>query len=170
MSLVTDLIPWTRSRGGELQRTTRDPFVNLQREINRVFDDVWRGFDAPLGRLGQSGFGGAGFGWPNVELYENDKELTLTAEVPGMREKDIEILLEDDALILRGERKSEHSDTDRQFTERYYGSFERRIPLPVEVQADKVEAKVKDGMLNVILPKVAGARPHARRIAIQHGS
>lgn len=165
MSLMTDLIPWTRNRGGELQRATRDPFVSLQREINRVFDDVWRGFDAPLStRLG----GGAGFGWPNVELYEDDKEITLAAEVPGMTEKDLEILLEDDALVLRGERKSERGDSERQFTERYYGSFERRIPLPVEVHADKVEAKVKDGLLSVTLPKVAGARAHARRIAIQH--
>lgn len=169
MSLMTDLVPWTRNRGGtDLQRATRDPFVSLQREINRAFDDLWRSFDAPLTRLGGQSVG-AGFGWPNVELYENDKELTLTAEVPGMAEKDLEILLEDDALILRGERKSERNDKERQFTERYYGSFERRIPLPVEVQADKVEAKVKDGMLHVTLPKVVGAKPHARRIAIQQG-
>ncbi len=167
MSLMTDLIPWTRTRGSELQRATRDPFVSLQREINRAFDDMWRSLDAPLTRLGRDGYG-AGFGWPNVELYENEKELTLTAEVPGMGEKDLEIVLEDDALILRGERKSERNDGERQFTERYYGSFERRIPLPVEVQADKVEARVTDGMLHVVLPKVAGAKPHARRIAIQH--
>jgi len=169
MSLVTDLIPWARSRGTDLQHTARDPFIGLQREINRVFDDMWRNFDAPLTRLGSNTLGGVGFGWPNVEVYENDKEITLTAEVPGMSEKDVEILLEDDALILRGERRSERSDSDRQFTERYYGHFERRIPLPAaEVQADKVEAKVKEGMLNVTLPKVAGAKPHARRIAIQH--
>ncbi|HEX2082351.1 MAG TPA: Hsp20/alpha crystallin family protein [Xanthomonadaceae bacterium] len=167
MSLMTDLIPWTRNRGGDLQHATRDPFVSLQREINRAFDDIWRSFDVPLTRPGRGAFG-AGFGWPNVELYENEKEVTLAAEVPGMSEKDLEIMLEDDALILRGERKSERNDTERQFTERYYGSFERRIPLPVEVQADKVEAKVRDGMLHVVLPKVAGAKPHARRIAVQH--
>lgn len=166
MSLMTDLIPWTRNRGGELQRTTRDPFVSLQREINRAFDDMWRSFDAPITQWSREG---AGFGWPNVELYENDKDLTLTAEIPGMSEKDLEIMLEDDALVLRGERKSERSDSERQFTERYYGRFERRIPLPVEVVADKVEAKVKDGMLNVTMPKTAGAKPHARRIAVQQG-
>lgn len=166
MSLMTDLIPWTRNRGSDLQRQTRDPFVSLQREINRAFDDIWRSFDAPLSSYGRGV--GAAFGWPSVELYENDKALTLTAEVPGMSEKDVEVLLEDDALILRGERRSEHRDEERQFTERYYGRFERRIPLPVEVQADKIEAKVKDGMLSVTLPKVAGAKPRVRRIAVEH--
>ena len=96
-----------------------------------------------------------------MELYENDKKVTLPAEVPGMSEKDLEIML------LRGERKSERNGNERQFTERYYASFERRIPLPVEVRADKVGAKLRDGMLHVVLPKVASAKPHARRIAIQ---
>lgn len=165
MSLMTDLIPWTRNRGTELQpRQARDPFTSLQREINRVFDDMWRGFDAPLARFGRDG---SGFGWPSVELHESDKELTLTAELPGMSDKDVEILLEEDSLILRGERRSAHTDNARQFSEFFYGRFERQIPLPVEVQADKVAATFKDGLLTVTLPKAPDAKPRGKRIAIQ---
>lgn len=82
MSLMTDLIPWTRNRGGDLQHATRDPFVSLQREINRAFDDMWRSFDVPLTRPGRGAFG-AGFGWPNVELYETTRKSRWLPKCPG---------------------------------------------------------------------------------------
>lgn len=164
MSLMTDLMPWTRGRGNELQRATPDSFAGLQRQINRVFDDAWRDFDLPMARLGREHMG-----WPSVELNDRDKELTLVAELPGMKEQDVEVLLEDDAVILRGERKGEHHDEDRHFTERYYGRFERRIPLPAEVQADKVDAQFKDGLLTINMPKTANGGTRGRRIPInQH--
>lgn len=164
MSLMTDLMPWTRGRDSDLQRATPDPFVSLQRQINRVFDDAWRGFEMPMARAGRDGLG-----WPSVELNDADKQLTLVAELPGMKEQDVEVLLEDDALVLRGERKGQHHDEDRQFTERYYGRFERRIPLPAEVQADKVDAHFKDGLLTINMPKTANGGTRGRRIPInQH--
>lgn len=168
MSLMTDLIPWTRHRDAGLQREARDSFDGLRRELDRVFDELWRMFDAPPTRPGRDG-GRAGFGWPSTELHENEREFTLAVEVPGMGEKDLEILLEDDAVVVRGERRSERSDGERQFTERYYGRFERRIPLPAAVRADGAEAKVRDGVLHVTLPKLAEARPPLRRVAIQRG-
>jgi HSP20 family protein len=164
MSLMTDLIPWTRSRGSDLQRAAPDPFFSLQREINRVFDDAWRGIDLPTMRQGRDPLG-----WPSVELQDDEKQLTVVAELPGMNEKDVEVMLENDVLVLRGERRSEREDVNRQFSERYYGRFERHIPLPVEVQADRIEAQFRNGLLTINMPKSENARSHTRRIPIRHG-
>jgi len=165
---VRDLIPWghEESRVPSLFRDNeRDPFLSLHREVNRLFDDVFRGFDGRLPSLGRaSSFGG---NWPSVEISDNDKEIRVTAEVPGMEEKDIEVLLDDGVLTLRGEKRSETEDKDRQFSERYYGRFERRIPLGYEIEEDKIDARFKNGVLSVTLPKTAKAQSQAKRIAIK---
>jgi HSP20 family protein len=165
---VRDLIPWGReeSRVPSLFRDNeRDPFLSLHREVNRLFDDVFRAFDGGLPSIGRtSAFSG---NWPSVEITDNDKEIKVTAEVPGMAEKDIEVLLDDGVLTLRGEKRSETEDKDRQFSERYYGRFERRIPLGYEIEEDSIDASFKNGVLSVILPKTAKARSQAKRIAIK---
>jgi HSP20 family protein len=163
---VRDLIPWNRGnnqapaiyRGDDM-----DPFLSLHRNVNRLFDEVFRGFDTPsvFGRMMPRN--GA---WPNVEFSETDKEIQITAEVPGLEEKDIEVLLEDGVLTLRGEKKSENEDTDRQFSERYYGRFERRLALGREIDEAKVAATFKNGVLTVTLPKTEKAQANAKRIAI----
>ncbi|MEQ1954974.1 Hsp20/alpha crystallin family protein [Mesorhizobium sp. CN2-181] len=166
---VRDLIPWGRNNGNQLPSVfrdeDRDPFLSLHREVNRLFDDAFRGFDSRLPALGRfSSFGGGG--WPNVEVSDGEKEIRVTAEVPGLEEKDIEVLLEDGVLTLKGEKRSETEDKDRQFTERFYGRFERRIPLGYEVEDDKVSADFKNGVLTVALPKTERAQAKAKRIAI----
>ena len=165
---VRDLIPWGReeSRVPSLLRDSeRDPFLSLHREVNRLFDDVFRGFDGGLPSVGRaSAFGG---NWPSVEISDNDKEIKVTAEVPGMEEKDIEVLLDEGVLTLRGEKRSETEDKDRQFSERYYGRFERRIPLGYEIEEDRIDARFKNGVLSVTLPKTAKAQSQAKRIAIK---
>jgi HSP20 family protein len=129
--------------------------------MNRMFDDFFREFDMRLPMA-------AGGQWPQVDVAETDKEMTVTAELPGMEEKDVELLLEDGMLRLKGEKRAETEDKDRQFSERYYGRFERRIPLDAEVQADKVQARFKNGVLTVTLPKDSEAQPKAKRITINH--
>lgn len=166
---VRDLIPWGRNNGSQLpsifRDDDRDPFLSLHREVNRLFDDVFRGFDSRLPALRRlSSFGG---GWPNVEVSYGEKEIRVTAEVPGLEEKDIEVLLEDGVLTLKGEKRSETEDKDRQFSERFYGRFERRIPLGYEVEQDKIDAHFRNGVLTVILPKTAKAQSQAKRIAIK---
>ncbi len=162
---MRDLIPWGR-RNNQTPTVYRDaeqnPFLALHREMNRLFDDVFRGFDmpAPLGRV--SGW----VSWPNVEVSETDQEIRVLADLPGLEEKDVEILLEDGVLTLRGEKKSEVEDKDRQYSERFYGHFERRIPFGTEIDQDKVNASFKNGMLTVTLPKTAQAQAKAKRIAI----
>src|SRR6187402_3602440 len=128
---IRDLIPWSRQEnrlptpvGAERDRGDH-PLLSLHREVNRLFDDVFRGFGAPS-------FGGfdRSVSWPHVELGETDKDIRVTAELPGLDEKDVDISLEDGALTLRGEKRSEVEDEDRGYSERSYGRFERRIGLP----------------------------------------
>ena len=166
---VRDLIPWGReeSRVPSLFRDSeRDPFLSLHREVNRLFDDVFRGFDDALPSVGRaSPFGG---NWPSVEISDNDKEIKVTAEVPGLEEKDIEVLFDDGVLTLRGEKRSETEDKERQFSERSYGRFERRIPLGYEIEEDRIDARFKNGVLSVTLPKTAKAQSQAKRIEIKN--
>lgn len=165
---VRDLIPWNRERSQVptvfRDDDARDPFLSLHREMNRLFDDVFRGFGGHVSTLGKaSSFGGA---WPNVEVSDNEKEIRVTAEVAGLEEKDIEVLLEDGVLTLRGEKKAESEDKDRRFSERFYGRFERRIPFGYEIEDDKVRADFKNGVLSVVLPKTERAQAKAKRITI----
>lgn len=165
---VRDLIPW--GRGGDqlpslYREGDRNPFVSLHREMNRLLDDVFRSFDGRFPSFGSpSTFNG---GWPSVEISETDKELRVTAEMPGLEQKDVEVLLDNDVLTLRGEKRSEAEDSQKQFSERYYGRFERRIHLGHEVEAEKVDAQFRNGVLTVTLPKTAMAQSQVKRIAIK---
>ncbi|WP_244295317.1 MULTISPECIES: Hsp20/alpha crystallin family protein [Paracoccus] len=91
----------------------------------------------------------------------------MTAEVPGLEERDIEVLLDDGVLTLKGEKRSEVEDKDRQFSERFYGRFERRIPLGAEIREDEVDAHFRNGVLTVTLPKTEKAQAQVKRIAIK---
>jgi HSP20 family protein len=166
---VRDLIPWGRERiqaPSLFREDERDPFLSLHREVNRLFDDVFRSFDTGLPSFSRLSAAGAGR-WPSVEVSDGEKEIRVTAEVPGLEEKDVEVLLDDGVLTLKGEKRSETEDKDRHFSERFYGRFERRIPLGYEIDEDKVDARFKNGVLTVTLPKTAKALSQARRIAIK---
>ncbi|WP_114948313.1 Hsp20/alpha crystallin family protein [Microvirga calopogonii] len=160
---MRDLIPWGRNQQTTPSRYREegDPFMTLHREMNRLFDDVFRGFDlAPLSSMSRTA------GWPQVEVVENDKDVRISAELPVLEDKDVEVLMGDGVLTIRGEKKSEIEDKERAFSERYYGRFERRIPLAWEVEEDKIDASFRNGVLTVTLPKSAESRPEVKRIAI----
>ena len=158
---MRDLIPWNnrRSAAPAVYREPMSPFLTLHREMNRLFDETFRSFDTP------ALFGGMA-NRPSIEVTETDKELRVSAELPGLEEKDVEVLLADGALTIRGEKKSEVNDQERHFSERFYGSFERRIPVDWEVDPDQVKAAFKNGVLNVTIPKSAKAQQRSRRIPI----
>jgi HSP20 family protein len=136
-----------------------NPIMGFRREVDRLFDDLFRGSMPSLG------FGHTLATWPNVELSETDREVRITAEVPGMSEKDVDLLVENGVLTIRGEKKSETEDKDRGYSERYYGRFERRIALPSNVDEQGASANFRDGVLLVTLPKSADAE-RGRRIPI----
>jgi len=161
-----DLIPWGRGTTSPAiyRNADESPFLTLHREMNRLFDDMWRSFDAPVPGFGQAS--AMSSSWPSIEVSETDKDVTVTAEVAGLEEKDIDASLDNGTLILKGEKRLESQDRERHFSERFYGRFERRIPLPAEVEEDKVSAAFKNGVLTVTLPKTPGAQSHARHIAI----
>jgi len=162
---VRDLIPWGRSTNAPMPSTMRtepqNPVLTLHREMNRLFDDVFSGIGGGVPALA-----GRGLGWPSVELVETDQGLRVSAELPGLDEKDVELLIDDGVLTLRGEKRAEVADKERGYTERSYGRFERVIALPFAVEEDKAEASFKNGVLSVTLPRAAKAPDHARRIAI----
>jgi HSP20 family protein len=158
---LRDLVPWNSgSRNVPVHRNEAgNPLQAFQREMNRLFDDAFRSFD--LSPLGSS----ATLGWPSVELNENDKEVKVVAELPGLEQQDVAVELADGVLTISGEKKSETEDKQRLFSERYYGRFERRIPVD-DVDQDKVAASFKDGVLTITLPKLPTAQRKVKRIAI----
>ena len=169
---IRDLIPWNRGRDVSLRRNEdQNPFLALHREVNRLFDDVFRGFaPSPFGmqdRLFERSFGERGVGWPNIEISEQADEVKVTAELPSLEEKDIEVQLANDVLTISGEKMTETEDKDRLFSERVYGRFERRIPL-ADIDENRVDASFKNGVLTVKLPRTPAAQSKAKRIAI-HG-
>lgn len=158
---LRDLVPWNNSsrKVSVPANETSNPFLALHREMNRMFDEAFRSFD--IGPFGSSSM----MGWPSVELNETEKEVKVLAELPGLDQNDVAIELSDGVLTISGEKKSETEDKERRFSERYYGRFERRIPVD-DVDQDKVAASFKDGVLTVTLPKLPTAQRKIRRIAI----
>lgn len=139
-----------------------DPFrdlATLQDRMGRVFGDVTR----------LTGTEDATWGnWiPAVDIFEKEDNLVLRAELPGMKEKDIDVHVENGVLTLRGERKREDEVKSESYhkIERYYGSFARTFALPTTVDVPKIRASYKDGILEVILPKAEAAKP--KRIEIK---
>lgn len=119
----------------------------IQREMNRLFDQV-----SPTSM--QQREGGPSF-IPSAEMHENSEAIHLRLEIPGMDAKDLDVQVTAEAVLVSGERKSEHKSEDGGMTrtEFRYGKFQRVIPLPTRVQNDNVVAEYKDGILNLNLPK-----------------
>jgi HSP20 family protein len=158
-----DIIPWTKGQQLSTGQQAFDPFLTLHREMNRLLDDVFRGF-GPLGRIGNPLVEGQ-LAWPRIELGETDKAVTVSAELPGLSEKDVQVEIANGVLSIRGEKKAERSDESKFVSERYYGSFERQIPLD-GVEEDKAQADFKNGLLTVTIPKSEQSNQNVKRIAI----
>jgi HSP20 family protein len=130
--------------------------MSLQREVDRLFDDFTRGFPA-LPTLPSAG---AVELMPSMDVSETDKEIEITAELPGLEEKDVQINLADNLLTIRGEKKAEkeQKEKDYRLVERSYGSFARTLELPEGVNPDAIKATIDKGVLKVTVPKPAPAQ------------
>ncbi len=104
---------------------------------------------------------------PSVDIFENDNEVVMKAELPGMNAKDIEVRLENNVLVLKGERHFEKEAKEQNYhrVEREYGTFSRSFSLPTAVDAEKVNAEYKDGVLKITLPKKEERKPKPIKIA-----
>jgi HSP20 family protein len=161
---LSDLVPWNRKdRSLALQDRESDsnrsggmtPFVRLHQEMNRLFEDVFHSFDVAPWRQ-----------WPNLEVEETDGGYRITAELPGMEEKDVEVSFADGILTIRGEKRSQRQNDERTVSERAYGKFERRLALG-DVDDSKAEAKFDKGVLTIELPRAAEARDRVKRIPVK---
>ena len=146
------------------------PIETLRTEIDRLFDNFGRGFwSSPFRSL-------ADFEprWPStaqfaVDVAESDKAYEITAELPGMDEKNIEVQVVNGGLTIKGEKKDEKEEKKKDYyvTERRYGSFERYFRMPDGVDTDKIEANFQKGVLTVTLPKKAEAQQPAKKIDVK---
>ncbi len=166
---IKDLVPkFGRSRDSmPVRRGEQDPFRDFQKEMNRLFDDFFQDF--PLApRWADRGLSSAAFD-PRVDVSETDKEVKVSAELPGMDEKDITVEMDDAAITVRGEKKVETEDKGKNWysREQSYGSFHRVIPLPASVQADKAKAKFKKGVLTIKVPKREEEQAKRKAITIE---
>jgi HSP20 family protein len=149
----------TGENRNELARADLSPFGALQREIDRLFADFTRGWQSP----------GVPDLTPRMDVTERDGEIELTAELPGLEEKDVEVTLVDNVLTIRGEKKAEKEEKDqnRRIVERSYGAFSRSLELPAGIKPDDIIATMKNGVLTVKLPKTAQIRAEPAKIAIK---
>jgi HSP20 family protein len=138
------------------------PAVPLVDEMNRLFDDFFRDF--PVANAAPSFV-------PSLGVEETAEAIKISAELPGLEDKDFQLSVEDGIFTLRGEKRSERDEKDEKAgwsrSERTYGSFERRVALPVEVDAEKASATFKNGVLDVTLPKLAPTPPKSKTISVK---
>jgi len=160
-----DLIPKKRRDELATRVNFEHPFEALHREMDSLFNTFAKGMDIePFGLITQqSGF------MPKVNVAEDDKAVNVTAELPGMDEKDIEVTLTKDSVTLKGEKKAEKEEKEKGYyrMERSFGSFTRTIPLAAEIDEDKVEAKFTKGVLSIKLPKTVQAQAAYRKIEVK---
>ncbi len=162
------LTPWRLGRrslpvGREYEMTPIDAF---QREMNRLFDDFFKGFGMKTAGEEMEELGTF---VPRVDMAEDENAFRVTAELPGMDEKDIDINLTREALTIKGEKKEEREEKGKgnYYMERSYGSFTRVLPVPGDIDPDHVEASFKNGVLNIVLPKVHTEKKDQKKIEIK---
>lgn len=148
--MLRDYLPDLRKRSVDVQRPQR-----MYDFMDSFFNDFFESF--PRGDIA----------YPKVNVSENDKEVKVQAELPGMEPKDIDISFQNGTLLLKGEKRFEDEKREGNFhrMECSYGSVHRAIPLPAEIDADKIEAKFKNGVLNITMPKAETAK--SKKIEIQ---
>lgn len=163
---LKELIPWNKTDNElAMRRETANPFDRFQREMDQLFNGFlseWPGRTSLLDRQ----FGSF---VPDVDVSETDKEIRITAELPGLGEKEVEVTLTQGALTIKGEKREEHNEEkgDVHRSECRYGMFERTVQLPNGLDADKAKASFKKGVLKVTLPKTAEAQSNRKRIPVQ---
>ena len=163
---MKDLLPWVRKDHATESKAQEDnPIATLQRDMNRVFESFWHRVESQFGG-GEWGLGGAGV---RSDVVETDDAIEVSVELPGMEMSDLEVNVSDDTMIVKGEKKIERKEEKKGYylSERSYGSVYRAIPLPPGVDGDKAEARFKNGVLSVKVPKTPEAQAKVKRIEVK---
>ena len=162
---IKTLVPWrnNKSQTPATREDFFDPFVTFRREMDRMFEDFFGGGSL---RPAQAGFQAL---TPAAGIDETNKDLVISAELPGVSDKDVEVGLAGDILTIKGEKRAEQEKKsgDSYYMERRFGSFSRSVRLPFEVHDGGVDARFKDGVLTVRVPKPAELQKTARRIDVK---
>jgi HSP20 family protein len=167
---IGDIVPW---RWGGLRRFAEDrgfegfrnEMESLHRSIDRLFESAWNG--APPSLLSET--------WskseiiPRLDVTEDDKSFRVAVELPGMTDKDVAVTLTDRVLTIRGEKKEEKEKKDKEVyrRERAFGSFRRAMELPGDVDANKIDASFRNGVLTIELPKTKEAQDKVKQIPVK---
>lgn len=160
MATGTGLAPFKGLRS----MLAQEPALTLQQRINRLFEEAFR----PLAVPGEEPISMAAW-TPSCDIYETEKEIVVKAEIPGVKKEDVKLSIQDNVLTLSGERKFEEETKKENYVrvERGYGSFTRSFTLPPSVDAKKINAEFKDGLLEVKLPKLETAKPKEVEIKVK---
>ena len=177
MELKNLLTPWNWFKKEEEQskvrqnqnslKSTDHPLSRLHHDLNILFEQMFHGAPRLASLNGQKETWG-GLLMPHVDIGEGPKDYTITVEVPGVKEKDIDLTLIDGTLTIRGEKRDEHEDKDKHYhrIERSYGSFQRILSLPTDADEHTVKATFQDGVLSITIAKDPQAKPPVRKISI----
>jgi len=180
------LAPWNwfkkeeEERGGAMVPVRRhgelhsySPIAQFHQEIDRMFENVFRGFGLPSIGWGREPSLLAPTDWmkPTLDIAAGEKEYIISVELPGVDEKDVQLELTEDTLVIKGEKKQEKEEKEKNYyrMERSYGSFQRVLSLPEDADQEGVGATYKNGILKITIPRKAGPPKESRQISIQRG-
>lgn len=158
-------------RSGHLRHD--NPIAQIHQELDRMFDTVFRGFGFPSMGFGRDSAPLAPSEWlkPTLDIAAGDKAYVITVELPGVDEKEVQLELSEDTLVIKGEKKQEREEKEKNYyrMERSYGSFRRVLSLPEDAEQDGIAAAYKHGILTITIPRKVGPRRESKQITIRHG-
>jgi HSP20 family protein len=167
-------IPVKHDKNSAYPEHRYDPMLRLHRDIDHLFDRFFQGFPSPLsmGWPSAASFEGAGLLRPKVDLSASEQEYLLTVEIPGVSEQDIRLDISGNTMTIQGEKKQEKEEKEKDYyrIERIYGSFQRVLSLPEDVDQEAIKAGFKDGVLSVTMPRKALPKSEVKQIKISADS
>lgn len=157
-------------KGGYFPERYFDPTLSIHRDIDRLFDHFFRGVGMPASVRPDAwpSFGDSGLLKPKIDLSASEQEYQLTVEIPGVSEKDVTIDIKGNTMTVKGEKRQEKEEKDKNFyrIERSYGSFQRVLSLPEDVDQDAIKASFKNGILSITMPRKALPKGEVKQIEI----
>jgi HSP20 family protein len=164
-------VPVEVKKAPRAESTVPEVWGSFRSEMDRLFDRFTRGFGPSLRSMAdlEPPWRSFGFSAPPIDMSEDDKAYKISAELPGLDAKDVEVSVSGDRLVLKGEKRQEQEEKNKNYyhSERTYGSFQRSFELPVSVDRDKIAADFSKGVLAITLPKTVAMQKQQKQIEIK---